>query len=59
MTVTPTFEVRPRTVSNGTGPTSQTVVAIPPSDLDAAGKMRVAVNGILTTRDYDETMEQP
>lgn len=32
---------------------AQTVVAIPPSDLDSADQMRGYVGGILTLRDYD------
>jgi len=37
-----------------------TVVGLPASDLDpAAGKLRVYVNGVLTIRDFDPTMEQP
>ncbi len=38
---------------------AQTVVAIPPSTLDAAGLIRVDVAGTIITRAYDPTMPQP
>lgn len=39
---------------------AQTVVALPPSTLDpAANLMRVVINGVVLTRPYDPTMEQP
>lgn len=40
--------------------TPQTVVALPASSLDpAADKMRVRINGVEITREYDPVLEQP
>ncbi len=48
------------TVPNAHGVAPQTVVALPPSDLDPApGKMRRVINGVEYVVDYDPTMEQP
>ncbi len=47
------------TVPNAHGVAPQTVVALPPSDLDDLGDIRVMVNGVEHTRRYDPTMEQP
>jgi hypothetical protein len=59
MSISPTFQARLRTVSNGSGPTSQTAVAVPPSDSDPPGKMRVVVDGVVTYRDYDDSIAPP
>lgn len=48
------------TVANAHGVAPQTVVALPPSDLDPAPDlMRRRINGVEYTIAYDPTMEQP
>lgn len=59
MTVSPKLVATTKTVGNWHGVPPQRVVAIPPSDLDTLGKIRVLVNGVLVVRDYDPVLEQP
>ncbi len=48
------------TVANAHGVSPQTVVALPPSDLDLAeDQMRVRINGVEIIREYDPDLEQP
>lgn len=47
------------TLTDAEGIAPRTVVAIPPSDLDAPGLMRVEVDGVIITRAYDDELVQP
>jgi len=59
MTLTATFEAALH-VQSSAYVSPQTVVVLPPSTLDpAADQMRVVVNGVQITRQYDPAMEQP
>ena len=58
MTVTSRLVASTATVANTYGLVPQTVVALPPSDLDLAeDEMRVYLGGVLTTRHFDPTFE--
>jgi hypothetical protein len=60
MTVAAALVAQTATVANAYGIAPQTVVALPPSDLDpAADEMRLRINGVEYTRQYDAVMEQP
>ena len=51
--------VETATVPNAHGVASQTVVALPPSDLDEVGEMRVMIDGHEVVEQYDPAMPQP
>lgn len=60
MTYSVSLDADVRTIPTGNGVAPSSVVALPPSDLDPGpDQMRVYVDGTLTIRRYDPTMEQP